>query len=461
MNLGRNKGQLVTPPNSLASAIARLQLRLQQLTEQQPPQRCMQLVETVDAPPLLAWLANQTLFPKVFWRGRRDGEQVAAIGAAHDLHLGEMPNAAELDAIYNTYLRTDPDSQLRIYGGVAFDPKQPAWDEFGQARFVLPRLEIRRNGEQCRLLLSLTREDWLDGFAQVKQQLQQLQPAAPLPPLAPSHTLSTTEQPSQQRWQELIEQVTNPNFIADTPKVVLARETQLLSNTLPNPWTVLHSWGLLNPNSYQYGFQFSDQQSFISCSPERLYHRLGRELSTEALAGTTIRGFTASEDNALAQALLDDNKNSHENQLVREHIEQQLSPLSDYVGAEETPTVLKLNHIQHLHRDIRAELKAGVNDLQLLQALHPTPAVGGLPRDPAMSFIRQREGFDRGWYAGACGFIGSNETEFSVAIRSARFQPGQVTLFAGAGIVADSNAADEWQELNNKLTTVLGILNGL
>ncbi|WP_298443127.1 isochorismate synthase [uncultured Ferrimonas sp.] len=447
--------------NGLTSAIARLQLRLQQLAHTRPPSRCMQLLESVEAPPLLAWLASQQQYPKIYWRGRRDGEQIAAIGAAQDHHLQQMPDGEQLDQLYASYLRSDPDKLLRLYGGVAFDPDQPAWQHFGQARFVLPRLEIRQQGEQGQLLLTLTAEDWDDQFAAAKLALAQIAPIKPLPPLAPAHVLSQTQHPNRSRWQDLIEQVTNPNFVADTPKVVLARETQLHSNTLPNPWTVLHSWGLLNPSSYQYGFQFTSEHSFISCSPERLYHRHGRELSTEALAGTTTRGFTDAEDDALADALLQDGKNSHENQLVREHIEQQLLPLSEYVGAEESPTVLKLNHIQHLHRDIRAELKAGVNDLQLLQALHPTPAVGGLPRAAAMNFIRQREGFERGWYAGACGFLGANESEFSVAIRSARFQPGQVTLFAGAGIVSGSVAADEWQELNNKLTTVLGILNGL
>ncbi|WP_028117225.1 isochorismate synthase [Ferrimonas senticii] len=451
----------MTQPLSLNSAVARLRGRLGQLRNSQPPQRCLQLVETVEAPPLLAWLANQQLYPKIFWHGRRDGQLVAAVGAAVQLQLPQMPSAEALDRLYNEFLRSNPDGLMRLYGGVSFDPQQPAWPEFGQARFVLPRLEIRQNGEQAQLLLALTSDDWSNDFAEVLATLGQLQPTAPLPPLAPAAVISQSECPDQSRWHELIGQVTHPNFIADTPKVVLSRETVLHSDNLPNPWTTLHSWGLLNPTSYQYGFQFSAEQTFISCSPERLYRRLGRELSTEALAGTTVRGSTEAQDQQLAQALLDDSKNSHENQLVREHIEQQLAPLADYVGAESSPTILKLNHIQHLHRDIRAELKAGVNDLQLLQALHPTPAVGGLPREAAMSFIRQREGYERGWYAGACGYFGANESEFSVAIRSARFQPGKVSLYSGAGIVADSDAASEWQEINNKLTTVLGILHGL
>ncbi|MBY5994171.1 isochorismate synthase MenF [Ferrimonas balearica] len=434
-----------------------------QLEQQPPAHLCLQLSEPLDPPPLIAWLANQQLLPRLYWRGRRNGEEIATVGAALDLHFPEMPNAEELDRIYHKYLGAAQDTQLRLYGGMAFDSQQSPWPDFGQARFVLPRVEIRRHGDQAQLMLNLCGQErpWAQELARARAALDALQPAAPLSPLGPAHVLARQDTPDQPRWRELITHITDPAFIRETPKVVMARESRLATSALPNHWTVLHAWQLLNPGSYQFGFQFSDHHSFISCSPERLFHRLGRELSTEALAGTTVRGFNEAEDQALASALLADGKNSHENLLVRQHIEQQLVPLSDYVGAEESPTILKLNHIQHLHRAIRAELKAGVNDLQLLGALHPTPAVGGLPRAAAMNYIRQREGFSRGWYAGACGFFGAHESEFAVAIRSARFEAERVTLFAGAGIVADSEADAEWQELNNKLTTVLGILNGL
>ncbi|MBY6108370.1 isochorismate synthase [Ferrimonas balearica] len=434
-----------------------------QLECQPPGHLCLQLSEPLDAPPLIAWLANQSELPRIYWRGRRDGEEIAAIGAALDLHFDTLPSAEELDRLYNKYLGAGQDTQLRLYGGHAFDTQQPAWPDFGQARFVLPRIEIRRHGEQAQLLLNLCGQErpWQQELERARTALDAIQSAAPLSPLGPAHVLARQDTPDQPRWRELVEQITDPAFLAATPKVVMARETRLATSALPNHWTVLHAWQLLNPGSYQFGFQFTDSHSFISCTPERLFHRHGRELSTEALAGTTTRGFTEAEDEALANALLADGKNSNENLLVRQLIEQQLGPLSDYVGSEETPTILKLNHIQHLHRSIRAELKAGVNDLQLLGALHPTPAVGGLPRESAMSFIRQREGFARGWYAGACGYFGAHETEFAVAIRSARFESERVTLYSGAGIVAHSEADAEWQELNNKLTTVLGILNGL
>ena len=243
--------------------------------------------------------------------------------------------------------------------------------------------------------------------------------------------------------------------------MVLSRLTQLEVNEEVNPWMLLACWQGRNPNSFQFGFQFSPDRTFISCTPERLFRRRQRELFTEALAGTTTRGLNQEEDALLAKQLMEDSKNSHENQLVRQHIVDVLSPLSNYVGAEEIPKVFKLSHNQHLHCSIRAELKPGVDDFQLLLALHPTPAVGGLPKEAAMNFIRQREGYNRGWYAGACGYFNKNDSEFAVAIRSALIEPGRINLFAGAGIVSGSEADAEWVELENKLTTILSILTEL
>ena len=114
--------------------------------------------------------------------------------------------------------------------------------------------------------------------------------------------------------------------------------------------------------------------------------------------------------------------------------------------------------LQHLKCDIEAELKPGVCDWQLLAALHPTPAVGGAPREAALAFIRECEPHDRGWYAGACGMLSRETSEFSVAIRSARIRGSRISLFAGAGIVAGSEPAAEWAELDNKIANVLSLL---
>ncbi|GIU14502.1 MULTISPECIES: isochorismate synthase MenF [unclassified Shewanella] len=444
----------------LPQAIKSLTDKIKSFTLQPNSDPIAQLSVVVSPIPVIAWLSAQTTYPRVYWKGRDTEEEVAAIGCCKDFFFGDDVDDIELAAEYQKQRSLSSNQEIRYYGGVAFDRRNESWPEFGKAHFVLPRIELRRSGNEFRLLVNLnfSDNDFADEIEQALASLQKLDSPKPLSPPNKVALMGRSDRPDKYRWNELVNRVTHPKFIEDTPKVVLSRLTQLEINEEVDPWMLLACWQGRNPTSFQFGFQFSPDSAFISCTPERLYRRRQRELFTEALAGTTVRGLNQEEDKALAQALLDDSKNSHENQLVRQHIVDVLNPLSNYVGAEETPTVFKLSHIQHLHRSIRAELKAGVNDFQVIQALHPTPAVGGLPKEPAMNFIRQQEGYVRGWYAGACGYFNKHESEFAVAIRSALIEPGRINLFAGAGIVAGSEADKEWVELENKLTTILSIL---
>ena len=416
-------------------------------------------VETA-ALPLISWLSAQTIYPKIYWHGRDRNEDVAAIGSCKTFYFADQVDDNALAQIYQQQRNKTNHQDIRYYGGLAFDRTVECWPEFGRAHFILPRIELRRSGNHVRVLVNLNFENGEpeDEIQSALNAIAMVQKPRPLSPPNKLTLMGRSDLPNFARWKELVEQVTQANFINSTPKVVLSRHSQIDVDDNIDPWTVLACWQGRNPNSFQFGFQFSPERAFISCSPERLYLRRQQELFTEALAGTTVRGLNPEEDNVLAQALLDDIKNSHENQLVRKHIVDVLTPLSQYVGADEQPKIFKLNHIQHLHRAIRAQLKPGVSDFELLRALHPTPAVGGLPRDAALNFIRQREGYARGWYAGACGYLNHHESEFSVAIRSALIEPRRINLFAGAGIVAGSDPEAEWQELENKLATVLSIL---
>ncbi|QQX80444.1 isochorismate synthase [Shewanella sp. KX20019] len=447
----------------LSHAITSLTDKLTSLTLQPHSDPIMQLSVTISAIPVIAWLAAQSTYPRVYWKGRDTEEEVAAIGSCKDFFFGDDVDDLEMSAEYQKQRALTNNQDVRYYGGVAFDRKNESWSEFGKARFILPRIELRRSGHEYKLLVNLnfTENSLEEEITIALQAVAALDKPKPLTPPNKVALMGRSDKPDRYRWNELVNQVTHPNFIKDTPKVVLSRQTQLEINEPIDPWMLLACWQGRNPNSFQFGFQFTSESAFISCTPERLYRRRQRELFTEALAGTTVRGINEEQDKALAQDLLDDTKNSHENQLVRQQIVDVLGPLSHYVGAEEFPTVFKLSHIQHLHRSIRAELKAGVDDFQLIQALHPTPAVGGLPKEPAMNFIRQQEGYVRGWYAGACGYFNKHESEFAVAIRSARIEPGRINLFAGAGIVAGSKPDEEWAELENKLTTILSILTEL
>lgn len=446
----------------LSQAISTLTDKLQKLNFQSHSDPIIQLSVAVKAMPVIAWLAAQPIYPRIYWKGRDTEEEVSAIGSCKDFFYEDAIDDNQLSMEYQAQRALTNNQEVRYYGGVAFDRTTECWPEFGRARFVLPRVELRRSGNDYKLLVNLNCENCCESERELAiEALANLASPTPLPPPNKVNLLGRSDRPDRYHWTELVNKVTHPKFIKDTPKVVLSRLTQLEINEEVNPWMLLACWQGRNPNSFQFGFQFSPDRTFISCTPERLYRRCQRELFTEALAGTTTRGLNQEEDEQLAQQLLDDTKNSHENQLVRKHIVDALTPLSNYVGAEKLAKVFKLSHIQHLHRAIRAELKPGVDDFQLLLALHPTPAVGGLPKEPAMSFIRQREGYARGWYAGACGYFNKYESEFAVAIRSALIEPGRINLFAGAGIVSGSEADAEWVELENKLTTILSILTEL
>ena len=443
-----------------SSQFNELKQKLEQVMQAPEMTPIVQLSVEAPAVPLLSWLSAQTQYPRIYWHGRDKVEEVAAIGLCKQFYYQDQVDDHQLAADYQAQRGKGTSQDLRYYGGVAFDRTVECWPEFGRARFVLPRIELRRSGQKIKILLNLNFDNQnreLE-YQQALDVIAKIEKPKPLSPPNKTRLMSRSDLPDKDRWRELVEQVTQHNFNQTTPKVVLSRQTQIEIAEQLDPWTVLACWQGRNPNSFQFGFQFSPDRTFISCSPERLYLRRQNELFTEALAGTTIRGLNQEEDDLLAQQLLDDVKNSHENQLVRQHIVDALKPLSQYVGADEKAKIFKLTHIQHLHRAIRAELNAGVNDFDLLRALHPTPAVGGLPRHSALNFIRQREGYARGWYAGACGYFNHYESEFSVAIRSALIEPRRISLYAGAGVVAGSDPDAEWQELENKLATILSIL---
>ncbi len=404
----------------------------------------------------LGWLAAQTLYPRIYWHARgHDKPEYVALGS-----IRELTRPQDIQQVCE-HANQPHDDSPRYYGGLAFDPAQSGWQGFGPCRFVLPRIELVRRGECVSLCLNLwLTDDNLDAELQAAEAaLDALHPEAPLPALQ-KQPWQRQDCPGPAQWQTLVERVTAPDFQAHTPKVVLSRES-LLSRQLHNeqlcPWSLLAQWAQHAQECFHFGFQFSPEQSFISCSPERLYRREQDHLFTEALAGTIRRSGDEATDAALAAELLTDSKNQLENRLVHADILSRLAPLTTSASLTE-PRILKLRLLQHLKCDIEAELKPGVCDWQLLDALHPTPAVGGAPREAALAFIREFEPHDRGWYAGACGMLSRETSEFSVAIRSARVTAQTITLFAGAGIVAGSEPAAEWAELDNKIANVLSLL---
>jgi menaquinone-specific isochorismate synthase len=242
-------------------------------------------------------------------------------------------------------------------------------------------------------------------------------------------------------------------------KIVLARACDLAGETPFAPLETLHRLRERYPACHGFSLANGRGQSFIGATPERLVRVAGRTMQTEALAGSAPRGRTAPEDAQLGRALLGHDKDLREHRVVVESIGRRLRELGLEPAVAEAPRLLPLSNVQHLWSPISATLPEGMHLLEVLAALHPTPAVGGQPREAARADIARLEKFDRGLYAGAVGwFDHAGDGEFVVAIRSALMDGTRARLYAGAGIVEGSEPAEEKAETDLKLKALLDTL---
>ena len=178
-----------------------------------------------------------------------------------------------------------------------------------------------------------------------------------------------------------------------------------------------------------------------------------------ALAGSAPRGGTPEADERLGEELLASPKNREEHQVVVEAVRAALAPLTVHLEVAPEPRLLKLPTIQHLFTPVRGRLAPGATLLDVVARMHPTPAVGGSPKEAALALIRRLEGWDRGWYAGPIGWLdGAGNGAFAVALRSGLLRGGQAALFAGCGIMGASQPEEEYREWQVKLRPMLAAL---
>lgn len=246
-------------------------------------------------------------------------------------------------------------------------------------------------------------------------------------------------------------------------KVVLADALDVLSASPFNIPASLKTLGNLYSDCCIFSLSNGRGPVFIGASPERLLSITtsvnGRQLTTDALAGSAARGPTTETDQAIAEQLLKNPKERYEHQIVVKFIVEQLIQLGLTPKYANVPQILRLANIQHLHTPIQAVLPSNLQPLNLVKMLHPTPAVAGLPRPAASQLLQRTESFDRGLYASPIGWIDANgNSEFIVGIRSALIDGRQARLFAGAGIVAQSHPHSELAEVKLKLQALLGAL---
>jgi isochorismate synthase len=408
----------------------------EQLSQLQLAQEWIQLKADVDLlaeeSSLLGWLKSQNQhFPHFFFEKRDENQTIATIGAVETFSSLEEAQA---------FVQSN---SLSLVGGIQFE---------GLCQFVLPRLMLVKNSQKLTAYLTLNISeqavDFTDIFAEPCTtffvQNHQILPPQPA---------CTFEQ-----WKANIEQAIIQIKSGDLRKVVLANATQLTFENHISAYDLVEQSREINLGCYHFLWAENAQNAFVGSTPERLYYRKGNQLFTEALAGTVAVSDNPIETEKNAQWLLKDTKNIYENQLVVEDIE---AHLNTYVEAFEvhSPEIKRLHNVQHLRRRIEAILKTDVLDQDCLRQIHPTAAIAGLPRAKAKQFIAKNEPFKRGWYAGTLGIFNPQEAEFCVTLRSAKIEHNQITLYAGAGIVKESEPVSEWQEIERKSQALAKLLS--
>ena len=275
----------------------------------------------------------------------------------------------------------------------------------------------------------------------------------------PSAPIQSEEIGGEGTYQRAVAQALQEIARGDYRKVVLARARHLTTPEEFFPLGVLNHLRQHYPGCYAFSIANGRGQSFIGASPERLVRVAGGRMHTEALAGSAPRGESASEDAALARALLQSEKDLREHQLVVGSIARRVADLGLKLEHADQPRLLGLANVQHLHLPISATLPAGVHILDLVARLHPTPAVGGTPREPAVAAIARLEKFARGLYGGPQGWVDHRGGgEFFVGIRSALIDGRTATVYAGAGIVAGSDPEKEFAETELKFKALIEAL---
>ncbi|MCB1081529.1 MAG: isochorismate synthase, partial [Chlamydiia bacterium] len=345
---------------------------------------------------LFAFTRAQNLFPKVYWEHPHDGVRAC---------FGE---AVSFDALPVFDEEVGP----RFYGGQDFMiRKEHTWDGFPKERFFLPLIEIEMRGKIAVLCVNRCKK-------KIKAELQEEKQGCI------GKAIRSEFAPPLFQWEDGVNRVLQGIKLGDFSKVVLARRLTLSQENPVCPYALLSAM----KSKTRFAFQFSPEKTFIGMSPETLFRREGNKVESAAIAGTRPRGKTAKEDKRLEDKLLNSPKEKREFEVVQEMIKDALSPLCEQIDAYRK-TVLKTTSVQHLAAFFSAELKEGVRDDALIEALHPTPALGGMPRAQALAEIQKREPFDRGWYGAPVGWTSSQAAHFLVGIRSALIDKAHVHLF--------------------------------
>ena len=322
-----------------------------------------------------------------------------------------------------------------FYGDTFFDTvKDPKWSNMGHEMIAFTHYYIVENGESF----------YLHAGESVPIENYEV-------PRVRHNYKETSDDKAD--WNRLMNAIADGISCGEMTKVVSSREVEFTSETPYNVASILANLVDNNPNCFIFGYE-KDGRTFVGASPEILVRHRGSEILSYALAGTAPKdGPNAWTE----EQLLTSEKNLIEHNIVRDRIVNTMKQITPDVTVGETG-IMELSHLYHLRTIIIAK-DSTKSLVEWAKILHPTPALGGEPREKALALLQEYESHERGMYAAPFGFMKDmGDGIVVVAIRSALIMDNVLYAYAGCGVVADSDADEEYAETNNKMRTILDAL---
>lgn len=415
------------------------------------------------ADPLAAAVGSEA--PFAFWEQPARRFSFAALGSAHSLRVSGGPGrfTAMSNALRELRARTlhqawdGADRAPLLIGGFSFDGDS-GWPGFPAGRLTLPELALIRRpaGTAWVAATAVRRGDdphrLADSLAE-RAESAAARPPPPLRPAAPDYRAAEETDLSDSIFRETTRAAIAEVAAGGLSKVVPARRLTLERRPDPGPFLAALREHFTECATFAFA---SPEGIFCGATPELLARVGGVSVSTAALAGTARRGEDAEQDEDIARRLRRDPKQAEEHDYVHSEIRRRLRQGGFAVDPPAPTEVMRLPGLQHLRTPVTAAAPVGTNVLDVTGALHPTPAVAGLPVGEAVEWLRTHEGFDRGWFAGPVGFCDlAGQGEFHAALRCALLRRTGCDLFAGAGVVAASVPEQELAETELKLGALL------
>lgn len=343
--------------------------------------------------------------------------------------------------------------KLFIVGAKSFENNidQKTWPDLERENWLVPRIAFIRNNQNFTVQVILKNKE-LTGQLQKGKVVFELNDLLTLnhDNFSPVEKISEENVPSKKRWNQMCEEA--QLSFSELNKIVLSRK---VVNTFKNDIEAEFIFDQLRKtkkaNSYEIFFEYSPNLVFISVTPETLFSYKDQSLYIDSIAGTAPRGESEEEDNVLSTQLLNSEKDLEEHRYVTNWICEKIKTLYQReMIITSLESILKLNHIQHIQTKLKLDQIDHV-PTDLINILHPTPAVGGTPQNLAQDYIEKIEKIPRGLYAAPIGILNKKYTNISVGIRSAFIEKNKIHVFAGAGLVPKSQAQSEWIETENKM----------